>query len=121
METSSQSRRPDYQQAWAHRKLMRRLWWGAALAGGPLAIASLPLSTVLDAPIVTRALVAACGILCIYGAFASYYFKCPNCGQRFEEGRWWPFPDRCGHCGIVAGTMPPAEPDDPARRAQRDA
>src|SRR5690606_30027116 len=110
-----------YQRAWARRKRLRRVCWGGFFGSIPLSIAAARFSMVLETPVVAQLVVAACVGSFGYGAFGLYYFKCPNCGRRFEEGQWWPFPDRCGHCGIVAGTMPPAEPDDPAHRAQRDA
>lgn len=95
-----------FELAWAERRLAVRLRWGAFPAALPLCALVTPLNWHFDTKFFTNLAVAICGLAGVYGHFLAARFICPRCGKRFDKPRWWPIPDRCGSCGIVAGTVP---------------
>ena len=109
------SSRKKYELAWAERKLARRLArrlrWGAMPAVVPLYLLFKPLDSYLETAFFTSCVYTVCALAGVYGTFLVVSFKCPKCGKRFEE-RWRSFPDRCGSCGILAGTIPPSVDQD---------
>ena len=105
-ESIPDSRLQSYELAWTERKRAKRMAWGALPAAVVLSFLFAPLGWYFDTSIFSQCIILICGAAGAYGAYSEYNFKCPNCGARFERGRWWPFPDRCGNCGIITGTVP---------------
>lgn len=95
-----------YELAWGERKLARRLKWGAVPAVVPLYLLSKPLGWYFETAFFTNCAYGVCALAGMYGSLLVASFRCPKCGKRFGERLWW-FPDRCGSCGIRAGTIPP--------------